>query len=46
MRISNSSSLIWKINRIKNRLTQGTRDILINLVYMDKIVVEVQLQVD
>lgn len=46
MRISHSNPGLWKVNRIKNRLAQGTRDILINLVYRDKMIVEVQLQVD
>lgn len=46
MRISSAKPSLWKVNRIKNRLAQGTRDILINIIYRDSIVVEIQLQVD
>ena len=44
-RISESDPEIFKIVRIKDRLEMGTRDILINLLFMKKIVCEVQLAV-
>lgn len=34
-----------KIVRIKNRLEKGTKDILINLLYRDKLLIEMQLGV-
>ena len=35
-----------KILRIKNRLETGNKDIMINLVFRDSVVVEMQLKVD
>lgn len=46
MRISETQPELWKVLRIKNRLSEGTRDILINLTYKKQAVIEIQLQVD
>ncbi len=37
---------LFKIIRIKNRLSQGTRDILINAYFKNKVVCEIQLAVN
>lgn len=34
-----------KIIRVKNRLNKGNKDILINLLYRDEIIVEIQLAI-
>lgn len=34
------------IIRVKNRLNQGTKDILINIRYRNQILVEMQLSID
>ena len=44
-RISDDESEIFKIIRIKDRLSLGTRDILININFMNKILCEIQLAV-
>ena len=44
-RISDSESNLLKIIRIKDRLELGTRDILINIIFMGKILCEIQLAV-
>lgn len=35
----------FKILRVKNRLSKGNKDILVNLLYKSKILVEVQLAI-
>jgi hypothetical protein len=35
-----------EIIRVKNRLNQGTKDILINIRYRNQILVEMQLSID
>jgi hypothetical protein len=37
---------ILKIVKIKNRLEKGTKDILLNLLFKEKILIEVQLAID
>jgi len=44
-RISHQQPHLLRIVRIKDRLEQGTRDILINLMYRDTTLVEMQLAV-
>ena len=44
-RISESEHEIFKIVRIKDRLEMGTRDIMINILFMKKVLCEVQLAV-
>ena len=46
MRVSDTNPDLWKVLRIKNRLSEGTKDILINLTYRKEAIVEIQLQVD
>ena len=35
----------FKILRVKNRLSKGNKDILVNLLYKNKILVEIQLAI-
>ena len=35
----------FKILRVKNRLSKGNKDILLNLLYKNKILVEIQLAI-
>ena len=44
-RLSESDEEVFKIVRIKDRLEMGTRDILINALFMQRILCEIQLAV-
>ena len=44
-KISDSNPQFLKIIRVKNRLEQGTKDVLINIRFYEKITAEIQLAI-